>query len=33
MFVKTCDGVGTFNSGHKGAQGGVWVVGGREWST
>jgi len=33
VFVKTCDSMGTSNSGCKGAQGGMWVVGGRERST
>ena len=33
VFVETCDGVGTLNSGHKGAQGGTWVVGGGEQNT
>jgi len=32
VFIKTCDGMGTFNSGHKGMQGGVWVVRGRKQS-
>jgi len=33
VFIETCDSMGASNSGHKGVQGGVWVVGGREQST
>jgi len=33
VFVKSCDGMGTSNSRHKGAQGGAWVVRGGGWGT